>query len=362
MNKQLTVFVASLVVLFGAGIFAWKQWIGAAGVSASASHAAAAPRSEDGVMAAYRLLEKANREGDGELLLSLQTHEATAGMTDAQRSAFPKRFPPDPGLHYVPLAAGASGSHGAVIARIEGSTRATGKYESVKLVLEDGSWKVDRESFDDSPLDARGLYALLPPEDGAFARAGSPWAAVPYSVSNTQFFKESELDWKMKATRDESFLYVRFEAKSLLPAPGTEMYKDKAHPESPVDTGVPPPPVMKIKLDEAGAGTTHNEEFSFQASDVLRTRATFDKIGKANSNRFFVVYALSLRSTSDATILDTNTDDTVAQMVAVNDRFFDLKIPLKSLGVEGNKSAITLQEANSFAKILPYQVAKFAPQ
>jgi hypothetical protein len=283
-------------------------------------------------------------------------------MTEAQRASFPKRFPPDPGLHYVPLAAGADGSHGAVIARIDGSTRATGKYESVKFVLEEGSWKVDLESFDDSPLDPRGLYALVPPGEGAFARAGSPWAAIPYSVSNTQFFKENELDWKMQATQDESFLYVRFEAKTPLPAPRTEVYKDKSRPGSPVDTGAPsPPPAMKIKLEEAGAAAPNNQEFTFQASDVVRTRSTFDKNGKANSNRFFVVYALSLRGSSDATIFDANTDDTVARLVAVNDRVFDLKIPLKSLGAEGT-SSITLQEANSFPKILPYQVGKFAPQ
>ena len=362
MNKRLAALVTTLVIL--AAILIWKQKTGARVAShARSSRADSVQQPEDRVIATYRLLEKANRDGDGALLLSLQSREALAGMTNAQKEQLSKHFPADPGLRYVPLAVGASGSRGVVIGRLDGSVRNSVKYEAVKFVLEDGAWKVDVESMSESPLDPRSLYALLPPADGAFTRAGSPWAGIPYAASNTQFFKEGELDWKMKATQDESFLYIRFEANATLPAPGVEVHRDNTLPGKPVNSGAPsPPPVMMIKISEAAAGqTTNGPEFSFQVSDVIKTRASFDEKGKANSNRFFVIYSLSLRDpTGDATIFDSNTDDMFSHLVAVQDRFLDLKIPLKSLGLNGKTSVgVTLQEANSFAKILPYQVANF---
>jgi hypothetical protein len=90
------------------------------------------------------------------------------------------------------------------------------------------------------------------------------------------------------------------------------------------------------------------------------TRATFDEKGKGTSNRFFVVYSLTVRDPADATIFDSNTDETFSHLVAVQDRFLELKIPLKSLGLNGKTSpAVTLEEANSLAKILPNQVVNF---
>ena len=363
MNKRLAVFATTLMILLGAAIFIWKQNTGIRAASHTpVSQADSVQRPEDAVIAAYRLLEKANREGDGALLLSLQSRETLVEMTDAQKAEFPKRFPTDPGLQYVPLAVGASGSRGVVIGRMDGSARNTVKYEAVKFLLEDGAWKVVVESMSESPLDPRGLYALLPPADGAFMRAGSPWASIPYASSNTKFFKEHELDWKMQATQDESFLYIRFEAKAPLPAPRVEVRADNTLPGKPVKSGAPPsPPVMKIKISEAAGGqTAYGQTFSFQAGDVIQTRATFDEKGKANSNRFFVVYSLTVRDPADATIFDSNTDETFSHLVAVQDRFLELKIPLKSLGLNGKTSpAVTLEEANSLAKILPYQVVNF---
>jgi hypothetical protein len=116
---------------------------------------------------------------------------------------------------------------------------------------------------------------------------------------------------------------------------------------------------MKIKISEAAGGQTATAQaFSVQASDVIQTRATFDEKGNANSNRFFVVYSLTLRDPSDATIFDSNTDETYSHLVAVQDRFLDLRIPLKSLGLK-TSPAVSLEEANSLAKILPYQVLNF---
>jgi hypothetical protein len=363
MNKRIAVFVTALMILLGAAIFTWRRPTGIRAASYTAvSRADSVPRPEDAVVAAYRLLEKANREGDGALLQSLESREALVKMTDAQKAEFPKRFPADPGLQYVPLAVGASGGRGVVIGRIDGSASNTFKYETVKFLLEDGAWKVDVESMSESPLDPRAVYALLPPVDGAFLRAGSPWASIAYANSNSKFFKEDELDWKMQATQDESFLYIRFEARAPLPPPQVEVHKDNTVPGKAVNSGAPSsPPVMKIKISEAAGGQTANgQAFSFHASDVIQTRATFDEKGQANSNRFFVVYSLTVRDPADATIFDSNTEETFSHLVAVQDRFLELKIPLKSLGLNGKTSpAITLEEANSLAKILPYQVVSF---
>ncbi len=363
MNKRLAVVVTLLVML--AAIPIWKHNPRMRGASSTpVARADSVQRLEDGVITAYRRLERAYREGDGALWLSLRSREAVAGMTNAQREEFPKRFPADPGLQYVPLAVGASGSRGVVIGRLDGSATNTVKYEAVKFALEEGAWKVDVESMSESPLDPRSLYALLPPADGAFARAGSPWARIPYADPNTKF-KEDERVWKMQATQDEAFLYIRFEAKTPLPAPGMEVHADDRLPGTPVNSGAPaPPPVMTITISEvAGGQTAKGHEFSFQVGDVIKTRSTFDKHGKANSNRFFVIYSLTLRDpVADATIFDSNTDDTLSRLVAVQDRSLDVKIPLQSLGLPGKISpGLRLQEANSFAKILPYQVTIFLP-
>jgi hypothetical protein len=133
-------------------------------------------------------------------------------------------------------------AQGVVIARIEGSAGKEVQYEAIRFVLEGTAWKVEEESFSQSPVDPRSLYALLPPPDGAFARAGSPWSGIPYADSNTKFFKENELPWKMQAMQDESYLYVRFETKSSLPASGTEIHADDHLPGAPVKSDVPSSP------------------------------------------------------------------------------------------------------------------------
>lgn len=122
------------------------------------------------------------------------------------------------------------------------------------------------------------------------------------------------------------------------------------------------------------ARADHNNEFysaadgsqagyEFQAGDIIQTKATFDKNGRADSNRFFVVYSVMLRDKADHTIFNNDTSDTFAQLVNVQDRFIDRKIPLQSLGIDNAPAPqIRIEEANSFAKILPYQVGRFQPR
>lgn len=317
-----------------------------------------AQRPEDAIKAAVGQLEKAVQTGDGALWLSLQSTKRLSEMNDTQQAEFKKSVRAAPDYHYVPQTVRASANHGIASCRVGRSDNSM-QYEVIKFVQEDRAWKIEEEGMSDSLPDPRGLSALLPPADGAFLRAGSPWPRVPYAAANVKFFKDAEFDWKLQATADESFLYLRFEARAPLPAPGKEIFADHSAPGGPVrDGGPPPPPIMKIKL----AGKTGGQEFTVQASDTVQTRSTFDPNGKANSNRFFVDYTLTLWSGKDAVVLTNDTNDTFSPLVAVHDRFLDLKIPLTGLGLAtGDSPAIAIEEANSFAKILPYQVGRSSP-
>ena len=366
MNRRGTILVLTLVILLAGGYFAWQRQAKSGGLLALHSSAAAgangaatgALSGQDAVLVAYQQRGKALREGDGALWLSLQSRETRDKMSPEQKAAM-ARFPAQPSAQFVALASAANSRQGAVIGRIDGSTYSF-HYEVVKYALEDGGWKIAAESMSENPIDLRSLAALLPPADGAFIRAGLPWAGIPYAELNTKFFKDSELEWKMQATSDESFLYVRWEAKAPLPASGAEMQPDPAMKSSVKSGGPSSPPVMLIRVGGSQANAPA-QEFRFQSSEVTQTKATFGENGKATSNRYFAIYQLVLRDDKDGDIFDNNSDDTFTSLVSVQDRFFDVKIPLKSLGLYGKTTvAIELKEVNSLAKILPYAVQPFS--
>ncbi|HTQ31787.1 MAG TPA: hypothetical protein VMI53_11315, partial [Opitutaceae bacterium] len=277
------------------------------------------PHPDDAIRAVYQSQAEAIRQGDGARWLSLQTRAVPDGVTKAQAEAMHasivKTFRARPGLQQTVLASRLIGGRGVIIARVEGLAASQTQYETVRFGREDGAWKIDEEDWSDSPIDLRTLDALLPPPDGAFVRAHSPWTVIPAAGCNTQFFKPDELDWKMQAARDEAYLYVRFEAKTPLPAAGTEIAKD--------DHGGPLPPIMKIKVNSAAGA---EKEFEFQAGPVIQTRATFGADGHATSNRFFVVYSLTLRDSARTDIFTMDTNDAFNQLVAAQDRYLDVKI------------------------------------
>jgi hypothetical protein len=138
------------------------------------------------------------------------------------------------------------------------------------------------------------------------------------------------------------------------------MQPDPAMKSSVKSAGPSSPPVMQIRVGGSQANAPA-QEFRFQSSEVIQTKATFGENGKATSNRYFAIYQLVLRDDKDADIFDNNSDDAFTSLVSVQDRFFDVKIPLKSLGLDGKTPvAIELKEANSLAKILPYAVQPFS--
>src|SRR5581483_10368070 len=105
---------------------------------------------------------------------------------------------------------------------------------------------------------------MLPPPNGAFLRGGAPWenvAAIPFVGT-----QESQNDWKVKAIRDESYLYVRIESKAPLLPPGSQT--ETFH------TGWP---VLRINI-----ASVPPREFILNIGANIGDKSTFDEKGKAN--------------------------------------------------------------------------------
>ena len=89
-------------------------------------------------------------------------------------------------------------------------------------------------------------------------------------------------------------------------------------------------PVMKI--DVAGLGG-----FVLYAGVQIGDQATFDKSGRANSHRSYAAYAMRLEQ-NNRQLFSAAADLKPDPLIAVNDRFFDMRIPLRALGIAAGAS------------------------
>jgi hypothetical protein len=311
------------------------------------------------VAAAYKQIEKAMREGDGKLYLSLMDR-ATRSQMDAQYQATLERgIPPQPWVHLEPVAVKARGDQAFVIGSFENpQTPDSVKSYLVRYVREDGGWKIAELVAADRPPYAPAIHAYFPPEPGAFIRAGAPWQKVSYAELNTKFFKPEDLTWKLQATRDATFLYLRFEAPASLPAPKAEI--PEAETKS-FNTGVPSGlPIMRIEItSKPDRQAMTKSRFELQVGGNIGSRATFDDSGKANSQHYFLAYSLMIRSDRDEWLFDSE-PGAFNDLMTVHEQFIDLRIPLAAIGVDpAGTSEIEILEANSLAKILPVRVKPF---
>jgi hypothetical protein len=343
--------VLSLVAVTGGMILA-----GAYSQSAPKIVTGSDRESEQQVRAVLKQMEKAVRAGDPAFEISLYDHATRARMAAAMAKVPHLKPQANPGIHYEAVAVTARGDRAALIARVTGVRQGGVQYDRVRFVREDGSWKVAGEVWSDQPVDPATLYAMAPPAGGAFSRAGSPWERVPYSRANTRWFKPNQLEWRLQAVRDESFLYVRFEHTAPLLPPNSEL-------DSAMARGgkfVPPmPPIMRIAI--AGNTAARRTLLRLQLGGIIETRATFGHDGRATSNRFFLQYAMDLGRSDNSSIFNASTDQSYPTLVAVKGRFLEGKIPVQCLGLDGKSTApLDLEEANSLAKILPYHVARFS--
>ncbi|HET9179969.1 MAG TPA: hypothetical protein VFQ24_16560 [Terriglobia bacterium] len=309
--------------------------------------------SEQEVRAVFKQMEKAVREGDPDLGINLYDRATRARVAAARSNYAPVR---NPAIHYEALEVAARNDHAALIGKITGVSHGSVQYDRVRFVREDGSWKVAEEVWSEQPVDPAALYAMLPPADGAFARAGLPWERVPYSSANTRWFKPNQIDWRLQAARDESYLYVRFEHTASLPPPNSEL--DSAMVKA-GKSGPPMPPVMRIIV--AGNPGGRRPVFRFQLAGVIQTRATFGHDGRATSNRYFVQYAMNLGRGDNSDIFNISTGPSYPHLIDVKGRFLEGKIPLQCLGLDAKSATpVDIEEANSLAKILPYHVPHFS--
>ena len=273
-----------------------------------------AQRAEDQVLAVYRQMEKAVQAGDADSFVGLWSRE---GVANAEKMRPYLRAQPD--AHFTSSRVFVQGDDAVLLGKIGEK-----QFLRMRLVKEDGRWKIKDQVWSEVAYPGDSVYAVLPPPAGAFERAGAPWQNVAPAFNAAE---AASRGWQVRATYDESFLYVRIESSEPVPAPGTQAEK--------------PPmgwPVMKIGVSGVG-------EFVLHATANIGDQATFDKNGRANSHRPYVSYWLMLER-ADQMIFQTFADLHPDPLVQAGDHFFDLRIPLRTMGVaDAARAKITIGDA-----------------
>jgi hypothetical protein len=297
-----------------------------------------AQRPEDGVIAVYRQMEKFEQTGNGQAWVELWSAKSNMSEHAVEMKAM---IQPRPSVRYGVTKILVEGERAALVGTMDR------QFLSQRFVRENGAWKILDQEWSDSAIDPASLYVLLPPADGAFSRAGSPWENIARSVVNAKYYKPEEVRWKLQATFDESFLYVRFESPSVLPVPNTQVYGTFPNLKSGAETGWP---VMRIRTPR---------EYTFHVSDAVGDQSTFDEQGKANSHRYFVLYSVSLRR-GDSTVFSAGAGTRPDPLISVQGRFLEVRFPLKTLGMNGPGATIEIADANiPIGQFVTYQVKGF---
>ena len=197
------------------------------------------PHSEAAVLSTYRLYEKAIRSGDGELYYKVQS-ESKKGIEFVQEIR-KRGLPPRPEIKLIPSQVTVQSKRAAVFGKF--STDSATQEHAVLLVLERGAWRIKKEKLASDPIHRP---AFLPPEEGRFSKAGSPWHQIPRVDLPSLPDKEKAANWGIQAATDESFLYLRLSSNSKLPDVRTPVAKQ---PISFDDFGIPRLPSTEISVD-----------------------------------------------------------------------------------------------------------------
>jgi len=273
-----------------------------------------AQRPEDQVLAVYRQMEKAEQSGDANAWVGLWARESAA---NAEKMRPYLRARPD--AHYTSSRTFVQGDEAALLGQI-----GKDQFLSMRLVKEDGRWKIKDQAFSEQAYPAESVYAMIPPAAGAFERAGAPWQNVAPAFDKADAAKHG---WQVRATYDESFLYIRIESSAPIPAPGTQAEK--------------PPmgwPVMKVAVSGVG-------EFVLHATANIGDQATFDANGRAKSHRHYVAYWLMLER-ANKMIFQANAGLRPDPLVQAGDNFLDVRVPLRTMGVaDARPTKITIGDA-----------------
>jgi hypothetical protein len=344
-RSRLAIGLATLAIMtLGVGGFLAKAQIGAI-MTKSPARERPMQRAQEEVLAAFSLIEKAVHDGDDALFRALLSRKV-ASANDPVKVTYREGLPAQPNVHLEPIAVCVRGENAFVVAKYEEPASRASKSYLVRYLREEGAWKIANLRMRGAPPYRAAVYAYLPPDGGAFTSAGSPWRSISYATS-----AGTEASWKIQATRDETFLYVRFEAHASVPAPGSEMA-----------TGMPAgPPVMVISVTRPDdKQTLVKSSFEFQVEQSLVPRASRDPAPAADAPRI-VDYALVVRGDRGETLFDSR-PGAFNRLIDVHDRFIDVRIPLKSLDLHGRiPPDIEVREFNALPHTMPYKVARFSP-
>jgi hypothetical protein len=265
------------------------------------------------VEAVLKQMERAEQTGDFNAYVALWTREKSSGFENMRPYVKAR-----PETHYRAIKTFVHGDHAVILA--EGASN----FVTMWLLREGGQWKIQDQLWRDTAPDPNSVYALVPPDPGAFARAGSPWDQVPPAMDPSQ---AARLGWQMKAVFDETYLYIRIESSAELPAPGSTI-------------GKPPGgwPILKIDTSDAG-------EFVLYDAVGVGDQATFDASGRANSHRPFAAYMIRLER-NDHEVFSTSADLQPSPLLEVAGRDYDIRIPLATMGIlDSRATRMTIGDA-----------------
>lgn len=271
-------------------------------------------RAQSGVEAVLQKMERAEQTGDFNTWLGLFTREKATEMERLRPYAKAR-----PDVRYVALKSFARGDQAVLFVKV-----AADSFITMKLRNEGGQWKIQDELFRETAPDPNSVYALVPPDPGAFVRAGSPWDQVAPATYTSPAYHQG---WQMKAVFDDAYLYIRIESDTVLPAPGSTIQQ--------------PPggwPVMKIDTSDAG-------EFVLFDQVNVGDQATFGPNGRANSHRAYAAYMIRLER-NDKEVFSASADLNPSPLVEVTGRDYDIRIPLATMGITDSRATkITLGDA-----------------
>lgn len=246
-------------------------------------------------------MERAEQTGDFNTWASLWTREKQGEVENLRPVAVAR-----PEVRYRALRSFTRGDEGVLLIQA-----APDSFATMTLRKQGGQWKIQDEVWRDTAPNPNSVYALAPPEPGAFVRAGSPWDQMAPGLNPSEAARQG---WQMKAVFDESYLYIRIETDAELPAPGSTI-------------GQPPNGWPVLKIDPSGAG-----EFVLYDAVNVGDQATFDPNGRANSHRPFAAYMIRLEREGHE-VFSATAALHPSRLVEVAGRDYDIRIPLAAMGI-----------------------------
>ena len=127
-----------------------------------------AQRPEDEVLAVYKQMEKAEQTGDANAWVGLWSRESASNAEKVR-----PYFRPRPDAHYTSSKTFVQGDEAVLLGQIS-----PGQFLSMRLVKEDGRWKIKDQVWSEKAFHVDSVYAVVPPPAGAFERAGSKWQHI----------------------------------------------------------------------------------------------------------------------------------------------------------------------------------------